>query len=65
MHDVTCPLEAALRQAVARHVRAIEQDELLRDVEEERRRRAARSGERAGDDYVRRVIVSLQSDADE
>lgn len=65
MHAVSCPLDAALRQAVALHVREIEQDELLRDVAAERRLRVARSGEQAGEDYVRRVIASLQCDADD
>ena len=65
MPELTFPLEAALRQAMALHVREIERGEFLRDVEEERRLRVTRSGERAGDDYVRRVIASLEAGADD
>ena len=57
-------LAAALRVAIATHVRRTEQDEVLRDVEQERRAREARSGIAAGDTYVRRVIASLTEDDD-
>ena len=55
-------LAAALRVAVATHVRPAEQDEVLRDVEQERRARETRAGLAAGDAYVRRVIASLTDD---
>ena len=55
-------LAAALRVAIATHVRRPEQDEVLRDVECERRARETRSGVAAGDAYVRRVIASLTED---
>ena len=57
-------LAAALRVAIATHVRSAEQDEVLRDVECERRARETRSGIAAGDAYVRRVIASLTEDDD-
>ena len=57
-------LAAALRVAVATHVRPAEQDEVLRDVEQERRARESRAGVVAGDAYVRRVIASLTEDDD-
>ena len=57
-------LAAALRVAIATHVRPAEQDEVLRDVECERRARETRSGVAAGDAYVRRVIASLTEDDD-
>ena len=55
-------LAAALRVAIATHVRRTEQDEVLRDVEQERRARESQAGVAAGDAYVRRVIVSLTED---
>ena len=65
MHELATRLEETLREVVRRHVREIEQDEVLRDVDDERRLRVARNGEAAGDDYVRRVIASLESGDDE
>ena len=52
-------LAAALRVAIATQVRRTEQDEVLRDVEQERWARETRAGIAAGDAYVRRVIASL------
>ena len=57
-------LAAALQVAIATHVRRTEQDEVLRDVEQERRARETRAGIAAGDAYVRRVIASLTEDDD-
>ena len=57
-------LAAALRVAITTHVRRTEQDEVLRDVEQERRARETRAGIAAGDAYVRRVIASLTEDDD-
>ena len=57
-------LDAALRVAIATHVRRTEQDEVLRDVKQERRARESQAGVAAGDAYVRRVIASLTEDDD-
>ena len=57
-------LDAALRVAIATHVRRTEQDEVVRDVECERRARESRDGIAAGNAYVRRVIASLTEDDD-
>ena len=58
-------LAAALRVAIATHVRLAEQDEVLRDVECERRARESQAGVAAGDAYVRQVILSLTNPDDE
>ena len=57
-------LAAALRVAIATHVRRTEQDEVLRDVEQERRARESQAGVAAGDAYMRRVIASLTESDD-
>ena len=57
-------LAAALWVAIATHVRRTEQDEVLRDVKQERRARESQAGVAAGDAYVRRVIASLTEDDD-
>ena len=59
MKPQSIDLDAALRVAIATCVRPAEQDEVLRDVEQERRACEARAGIAAGDAYVRRVIASL------
>ena len=58
-------LDAALRVAIATHVRQSEQQEVLHDVAEERRTREVRAGTEAANAYARRVIASLTQEYNE